>query len=54
MEAVFAVLSGFFLLDERLTSREILGCLFMFIGILLPQIDTLYFTKDTSDSNKIA
>jgi drug/metabolite transporter (DMT)-like permease len=37
MEAVFAALFGWFLLDEVLTSQQIVGCGFMLVGMLLAQ-----------------
>ncbi|WP_459129687.1 DMT family transporter [Guggenheimella bovis] len=36
-ESVFAVLFGFLLLHETLQTREIIGCILMFIAILLAQ-----------------
>lgn len=38
LESVFAVLAGVILLHERMTPREITGCVVMFIAILLVQI----------------
>ena len=38
LESVFAVLSGALLLGERMTRRELLGCVVMFIAILLVQL----------------
>lgn len=38
LESVFAVLSGALILHERLTGREYLGCLIMFLAVLLSQI----------------
>ena len=38
LESVFAVLSGALLLGERMTHRELLGCVVMFIAILLVQL----------------
>jgi drug/metabolite transporter (DMT)-like permease len=37
MESVFAVLAAAFFLHERLTGRELLGCVIMFTAILLSQ-----------------
>ncbi len=37
LEAVFAVIGGWLILHERLSSREILGCLLMLSGMLLSQ-----------------
>lgn len=38
MESVFSVLGGYFILDEALSSREMTGCILMFIAIILAQI----------------
>ena len=37
MESVISVLSGWIFLNEMLSSREILGCVFVFIAVLLAQ-----------------
>lgn len=38
LESVFAVIGGAVLLHERMTSRELLGCLVMFAAIILVQL----------------
>ncbi|MDR2156542.1 MAG: DMT family transporter [Clostridiales Family XIII bacterium] len=38
LEAVFSVVGGFLILDERFTGREIFGCILMFAAVLLAQI----------------
>ena len=38
LESVFAVLFGALLLHERMTRWEILGCVLMFIAVILSQI----------------
>lgn len=38
METVFAALGGYLLLDERLGLQEILGCILMMVGMILPQV----------------
>ena len=38
MEAVFSVLIGFIFLHERLSIREVLGCILMFAAIVLSQM----------------
>ena len=38
LESVFAVLGGFLILGEQMTLRQSLGCILIFIGILLAQI----------------
>lgn len=39
MESVFSAVFGWILLGENLTSIQILGCVLMFIGMLLAQLD---------------
>lgn len=38
LEAVFAAIFGFFLLNEMMTPREIAGCLLMFFAIIISQL----------------
>lgn len=38
LESVFAMLAGWLLLQERMTSRELLGCSLMFAGIIFSQL----------------
>lgn len=38
LESVFSVLFGFIILHERLTKREIIGCVIMFCAVLLTQV----------------
>ena len=38
LESVFAVLAGALLLQERMSARELLGCVIMFAAIVLVQI----------------
>ena len=38
LESVVAVLAGWILLGQALSSRELLGCLFMFVAIVLAQL----------------
>ena len=40
LESVFAVLSGAVLLGERMSGREIIGCVIMFIAIIMVQLPT--------------
>ena len=35
LESVFSVLGGYFVLDETLSKMELLGCVLMFIGVIL-------------------
>ena len=45
MEAVFAVLCGVIFLEETMTKWEIIGCCFMFIAVILPQIPLKSYRK---------
>ena len=38
LESVFAVLAGWVLLQEKLTLRELLGCVLVFAAIILAQL----------------
>lgn len=38
LESVISVLAGMVLLNEKLTGREILGCILMFVAIILAQL----------------
>ena len=38
LESVFAVIAGAVLLGERMTARELAGCIVMFAAIVLVQI----------------
>lgn len=38
LESVVSVLSGFFLLNQKLSIREGLGCILMFVGVILAQL----------------
>lgn len=38
LESVFAVISGMLFLGERMTGRELLGCVLMFVAVVLTQI----------------
>ena len=40
MEAVFALLCGVIFLHETMTKWEVLGCVLLFIAVILPQIPT--------------
>ncbi len=41
LESVFAALSGYLILHERLTPRDISGCILMFTGLLVVQLPLL-------------
>ena len=45
LEAVFAALAGYFILDEVMTSREFLGCSIVFLAIIFSQIPKDIFKK---------
>jgi drug/metabolite transporter (DMT)-like permease len=38
LESVFAVLGGWIVLNEHLTNREMLGCIFVFAAVIMAQI----------------
>ena len=38
LESVFAVIAGAVLMNEKLTGRELIGCIIMFLAIILAQI----------------
>lgn len=38
MESVFGALAGYLLLKELLTAKELLGCILMFVAIILSQL----------------
>ena len=38
LESVFAVIAGFIVLSERLTQREAVGCVLMFIAVIISQV----------------
>ena len=38
LESVFAVLSGWLVLGESLSAKELIGCLFVFIAVILAQV----------------
>jgi drug/metabolite transporter (DMT)-like permease len=49
METVFAALGGWLILNEKLSFQESLGCVIMFIGMLLSQLQNLKKTKETEE-----
>jgi drug/metabolite transporter (DMT)-like permease len=48
MEAVFAALGGYLLLEEHMSTRGLIGCLFMLIGMLLPQLPRIKLFRVTN------
>lgn len=49
METVFAALGGWLILNEKLSFQESLGCVIMFIGMLLSQLQNLRKSKETAE-----
>lgn len=50
LESVFAVLAGWIILNERLSLRELTGCGFVFVAVILAQIPQ--FLKKSSDEDQ--
>lgn len=48
MESVFALVSGYLFLHEVLSTREFMGCILMFIAIIISQIPEKYFPWKTA------
>ncbi|MDQ7031305.1 MAG: DMT family transporter [Desulfonauticus sp.] len=46
LESAFAVLTGYFLLDERLSSRAIWGCVLLFLGMMSAQLWPCFFRRN--------
>ena len=46
LESVFAVLAGWLILQERMTGREIMGCVLIFGAIVLAQIPMKRYSKN--------
>jgi drug/metabolite transporter (DMT)-like permease len=51
LESVFAVLSGWLLLDERLASIQIIGCIMIFAAVILSQFKE--WTSGTIDADHL-
>lgn len=51
LESVFAVLTGWVVLHERLSTREMLGCVLMFAAIILAQLPQKETGKDTTEKD---
>lgn len=47
LESVFAVLTGWLVLKERLSTKELLGCVLVFIAIILAQLPQKQTEKET-------
>lgn len=54
LESVFAAIGGFLILDERLKEKAIVGCILMFLGIIVSQIkiNCVCKSKITMSNNK--
>ncbi|MBQ1365732.1 MAG: DMT family transporter [Clostridia bacterium] len=52
LEAVFAVLTGAILLGERMTGREIAGCVLMFCAVILAQLSAAFKGNCTQKERK--
>ena len=52
LEAVFAVLTGAILLGERMTGREIAGCVLMFCAVILAQLSAAFKGNHTQKERK--
>ncbi len=48
LESCFSVLSGWVILGERLSARETIGCIMMFVAIILAQIPDKKSSADTN------
>ena len=48
LESVFAVIGGAIILNERLTNNELIGCIIMFLAIIISQLPKLTFEKKNS------
>ena len=62
METVFAAIGGWLILNEKLGPQELVGCIIMFAGMLLSQLQNLIRSKESvnvndaivdSDTNKL-
>ena len=45
MESVFAVVASSLLLHERMSTRETIGCIIMFVAIVIPNIAAIVREK---------
>ena len=52
LEAVFAVLTGAIMLGERMTGREIAGCVLMFCAVILAQLSAAFKGNRTQKERK--
>ena len=54
LETVFAALGGYFLLDEKLGSSELLGCALMFAGMMFAQLKAICGVKESAEKQQAA
>ena len=47
LESVFAVLGGAIILNEHLSNNELIGCIIMFLAIIISQLPKLTFEKSS-------
>jgi len=52
LEAVFAAIGGWLILEETMTSRGLLGCSLMLVGMILSQTGSLLFKSKKSQKNQ--
>jgi drug/metabolite transporter (DMT)-like permease len=48
METVFAVIGGYFILDELLGTRGVIGCLLMLAGMIVPQLPQIRILRSVA------
>jgi drug/metabolite transporter (DMT)-like permease len=51
LEAVFAALGGWLLLNEHLTLRQFLGCVLMLLGMLISQLWRVFSESGAEDGS---
>jgi len=51
LEAVFAAIAGYLVLSQELTPRAILGCVLIFVGVVLAQVLPLLKRAEGEDQN---
>ena len=49
LEGVFAAIAAWFILDQILNTEQILGCIFIIVGVLTSQLSPLVSRKHSSD-----
>ncbi|MCW9095824.1 MAG: EamA family transporter, partial [Ignavibacteriaceae bacterium] len=51
LEAVFAVLGGWLILNESISLRGLLGCFLMFVGMIVSQLYLFKGNKEITSNN---